>query len=70
MSEILIVTGINRSIKGNNIFELNLLGMYPTLELADERIKELRDIGDFDNFHISIFNVGTDGADLNLSLIP
>ena len=69
MAKVFIVTGTNRTIKADKIFELNILGMFPTMQLAEVRLKALEDIGDFDRFDIREFDVAANGSDLNVSLV-
>ncbi len=69
MSMVYMVTGTNRRIKNDAIFELNVLGMYPTRKQAEDRMAQLTDVGDFDMFNVSEFQVGAGGSSFNVPLI-
>ena len=69
MQKVFIVTGTNRTIRKNQIFELNILGMYPTAEQAEARLNELCEIGDFDEFNTQIVQVDANGSPMNVALI-
>ena len=63
------VIGTNRTIKGNKIFEMYLLGMYPTQAQADDRVNELEIVGDFDYVAVNELVICDDGQDMYASLL-
>ena len=68
MQKVFIVTGTNRTVK-NQIFELNILGAYPTFDQAEDRLIELENNGDFDSFDIKEFQVDANGSPMNVALV-